>query len=169
MKYSWILFLVACGTQTTKNEGEIFLALPSHFAQFKTWRQVELPDTPAEPGVVHFAGKRTLFVLGEHDANETWPQGSIILKRAEFGDDPTKWEVHAMAKRGGGYNLNGAVDWEWFDIELNASGDFYRIKSRGVKGGESYGNIAPDAPGADCNTCHLAAKDFDYVQSTVLH
>ncbi len=79
-----------------------------------------------------------------------------------------------MAKRGGDYNADGAVGWEWFDLDLARSGEPL-VDWRGPEppAGRGYEcALGEDDAGAegvgDCNICHLSAASNDFVLSPVL-
>jgi hypothetical protein len=81
-------------------------------------------------------------------------------------DSPTPGKTFAMAKRGGNYNANGAIGWEWLELQEDASGNIL-IVWRGISppAGEGYGG---SVVGGSCNTCHGTAMANDYVKSTAL-
>jgi hypothetical protein len=79
-----------------------------------------------------------------------------------------------MAKRGGDYNAEGALGWEWFDLDLTESGGV-AVDWRGPVPPEGRGYecaLGEDDAGSegvgDCNTCHGAAEANDFVLSPVL-
>ena len=47
------------------------------------------------------------------------PVGALIVKTVENGA-PQQWDLFAMAKRGGNYNADGATNWEFFTLLINA-------------------------------------------------
>ena len=96
--------------------------------------------------------------------------GTIIVKHSDGTGDPDNQgpRTFAMVKRGGDYNLAGAMDWEWFEL-LQANPEDatspWQISWRGLGPplGSGYGG-----GGSECNTCHSAASGNDYVQAEPL-
>jgi hypothetical protein len=75
--------------------------------------------------------------------------------------------IHAMAKRGSGFNASGALGWEYFELLLSKQGAPY-ILWRGAKppAGEMYqmllGSMNVERPmtnDGDCNGCHAKGDD----------
>lgn len=160
-----MLLLLACldHSPVPGGEGETFIALQSDFATFRSWpsQGVATADTG------HVTGDRVVYLNAEPEAGVTsFPVGTILVKTIQWegGED-----VHAMAKRGGGFNPDGAVGWEWFEL-VSAEDGTPVIKWRGASPpeGESYGSLpggstdTADTITGDCNQCHgaLAANDF---------
>jgi hypothetical protein len=97
-----------------------------------------------------------------HGSTE-FPVGTIIVK--DLGPGPgTAATTFAMVKRGGGFNEQGATNWEWFELQNNADASV-TILWRGAEppAGQAYSG-EPTA----CNTCHGTAKSNDFVQSQPL-
>ena len=99
----------------------------------------------------------------------TFEIGTRILRVEERGDDPTSWELHAMVKRGGGYNAAGAAGWEFFGLALDPEGTPFIVwRGEGPPSGDGY--RPPD--GSDtlfgCNHCHGSAAATDSVLSPAL-
>ena len=93
-----------------------------------------------------------------------FPVGTIIVKQARLAARP-EGQLFAMVKRGGGYNLRGAVGWEWFEL-AEREDKSVAIKWRGISApsGEEYGGD----PHGTCNVCHSEAKANDFVKSPAL-
>ena len=75
-----------------------------------------------------------------------------------------------MAKRGGGYNADGAAGWEWFDLDPSPTTTRPLIDWRGPTPPEGRGYecaLGEGEAGAerigDCTTCHRAAASNDFV------
>ncbi len=97
-----------------------------------------------------------------------FPVGTMIVREHRLEDDPATWIVHAMVKRGGGYNADGAPGWEWFGLALD--GDrrpFVAWRGTGPADGDGY--VAPvGGEVLSCNQCHGSATYNDSVLSPVL-
>lgn len=135
-----------------------FVAMQSDFAGYAGW--TSYPVSGADSGG-HGAGDRTVYV-NQAPVDGGFAVGTILLKLTPTGAEP---EVHAMAKRGSGFNTDGAVGWEWFDLVLDEDG-VPVIDWRGTAppSGEGYGSQSGDTGSiGDCNDCHAAARDNDFV------
>jgi hypothetical protein len=142
------------------------VAMQQDFDGFDRWRSFELEVPDPRLG----GGARTVYVndLPPRRAG-AFPVCTAIVKVGEAGDDPTQWLMVGMAKRGGGTNADGAQGWEWFDLDLTADLEVV-IDWRGPVPPEGRGYecvLGEDEPSAegvgDCNTCHLAGADTDFV------
>jgi hypothetical protein len=144
---------VGCGQDVTP--GPVFQAYARDFQGFEKWPS-ETFDDPNAAGATHVAGIRTIYLnqAPPADAPE-FPLGTIIVKQTSDG------KIFAQVKRGGGYNLKGAKNWEWFEIAKNAAGVVYiQWGATFPPAGEAYGG---DPNG--CNSCHMLgdALTNDYV------
>lgn len=151
---------------------DVFLAQNRDFADYRSWPSVVVAEGPVVDG--HPSGERRVFVseLPADDADE-FAVGTVIVKEGAgleesggVGD-----ELHARVKRGGGFNDDGAVGWEWFELG-NSDVGTPLIKWRGEQppDGESYGCVAGvcDVGLGQCNECHAAARNNDFVLSAPL-
>jgi hypothetical protein len=86
----------------------------------------------------------------------TWPVGSILVKTIEIGATPAEWEIFAMVKRGGGYNPDGAREWEFFRLQINSQG-IPIIRARGYNPTDGHGYMDMAGNEVGCNSCHGAA------------
>ncbi len=160
--------LAACGGDDAEGDptrdGSTYLAFSADFAGYATWRAFAEPATEGG-GSLHTSGARVEYINRMPPPGAAvFAPGTIIVKDiAAAGVEPR--HVFAMVKRGGTYNAKGTVGWEWFELAPTA-GAAVTIEWRGVgpPRGTTYGG---DANGA-CNTCHLAARDNDFVQSSKL-
>jgi hypothetical protein len=142
-----------------------FVAFASDFSGFRTWSStpgVGPPGAPQPPnadgGGVH-AGPLTTYINEKPPHGSTsFPVGTIIVKEP---DDPplTQRQIFAMVKRGGGYNSDGATNWEWFELANGDANDVV-ILWRGV--GPMNGDPYASTP-AICNDCHGLASKNDFV------
>jgi hypothetical protein len=171
--------LAACGSGEEVESGPSFIAFAPSFAGFHDWPASQagrpdagpdeppLPDAgpPADGGVHDETVPKTVYIKlpeGEPVTTE-FPVGTMIVKEVDGGELTTR-KIFAMVKRGGGYNKDGAKNWEWFELE-NLDAQTARIRWRGVgpPAGELYGG---DKGG--CNPCHGQAIANDYVMSATL-
>lgn len=150
---AWFLLLAGC-----EDKSNVFIALDSDFASFRSWPSVALGSDPL-PG--HPPGPR--FGYLNHAAPKgakAYPVGTIIVKTIEpVGAPDTGWEIFAMGKRGGDFNPEGAKDWEFFRLKI--LGDTPHIVSRGLTaidpdddGGGGYFDQLGNAFVNMCNGCH---------------
>ncbi len=153
--------LCGCGGIEETPAPEVFIALPRDFQHFQEWATYPLPPNEVA-GSPHIAGERTLFINRKPAHGSTqFPVGTIIVKRVNDGS-----QNFAMVKRGGDYNVQGATNWEWFDLKPATDGVTQIIAWRGITppSGEMYHGVA----GGECNTCHQSARNNDFVQSEPL-
>ena len=151
---------------------KVFIALQRDFADFQSWKQVYFGDDVIEG---HPTGPRYGYVNHPLAVGDTqYPIGTIIVKVVEVMPSPQAWDIFAMAKRGGNFNADGAKNWEFFTLALNAGGAPV-ILARGtdatvVDGAGGHGYTGANGNLLRCNNCHgdpLEAKN-DYVLSPVL-
>jgi hypothetical protein len=144
---------VGCGQDVPP--GPVFQAYAHDFQGFEKWPS-ETFDDPNAAGATHVAGIRTIYLNHAPPAGATeFPLGTIIVKQTSDG------KIFAQVKHGGGYNLKGAKNWEWFEIAKNAAGAVYiQWGATFPPAGEAYGG---DPNG--CNSCHMLgdALTNDYV------
>lgn len=158
------LGLFACSGPAPAPGGDVFVALPSTFDGFHAWPSVRAVPPPGVDAGLHGAGEWTAYIERRPPAmSASFPIGTIIVKESS-DPDPRKRTVFAMVKRGGGYNAQGAVGWEWFEL-TNGPNDEPQLKWRGTgpPSGEMYGG---DPNG--CNGCHAGAKQNDWVWTAAL-
>jgi hypothetical protein len=158
------LLLTSCAgdDDAITRDGSAFLAFASDFASYRSWQSFHL-EAAAVPNSPHTDGARTEFVNHLPPPGSTsFPIGTIIVKEIEPTDaEPAR--TFAMVKRGGTYNSKGAIGWEWFELKATPKvGIAWR--GFGPPRGETYGGDAF----AGCNTCHMGAKDNDYVLSPAI-
>jgi hypothetical protein len=149
----------SCGASPGASSTRVpFIAFASDFASFRSWSNNTVTNT-VQVSVVHVSGTRTVYINQPPAADATtFPVGTLIVKET-FADG----KIYARAKRGGGFNSTGALDWEWFELQETSNNDIV-IQWHGFgppSGADMYGG---DANGA-CNDCHVAAKSNDYVLS----
>jgi hypothetical protein len=162
---SLILLLVACGQsdEAATKSTDHFIPLQRDFTNYRQWRAFDLGVAPADS--VHPEGRRIVYLnQALPSGSAAFPAGTILVKAVTPLDGSTA-SIFAMAKRGGTYNAQGAVGWEWFELQDGADGTTL-IVWRGITppSGEGYGNVV----GGACNTCHGLHQDNDYVASSAL-
>jgi hypothetical protein len=150
-------------------ERDVFIALQRDFRDFRDWMQFPLRTAVMHAGV---SGPVFAYLNELPPADATvFPVGTIFVKTVEIGP-ATEWTVHAMVKRGGGFNAQGALDFEYFDLAINDD-DIPVIMWRGEKPPTDHGyeNLlgggADPTLEADCNGCHTGS-DRDAVLSAPL-
>jgi hypothetical protein len=154
--------------QATPSAGT-FIALERDFQSFLGWTRVEVGQLEISGG--HAAGPRFAYVKGI-PSGASFPVGTMIVKTTEVGD-PSAWTIHARAKRGGGFNPQGAIGWEWFDLRIAAS-SAVTILWRGAQPPKDHGYESlpglgvTSAMDGDCNSCHGSAQLGDYILSPPL-
>ncbi|HEY2735802.1 MAG TPA: hypothetical protein VGI70_17515 [Polyangiales bacterium] len=100
-------------------EPSSFLANQTDFAKYPTWKQYEQDAVDDHGGIV---GKTTEYLNQMPPAGATaFPIGTIIVKTQE-AQDTGMTTIHAMAKRGDGFNAGGTLNWEFFELALNTGG-----------------------------------------------
>ena len=145
----------------------LFIAQNADFAALASWPSL-IEEGAVDGG--HVATPRTIRVSALPDADATeFAVGTIIVKEGvvDGGD-----EIHAMVKRGGGFNARGARDWEFFELQRDAEGTPL-IAWRGEEppAGQGYGCISgscTDTTTTSCNACHASADDNDAILSPTL-
>jgi hypothetical protein len=154
----------ACEGESGELEPDEFIALQRDFEGFARWDHESLGFAETTPG--HPGGQRTVYVNERPLADDDEiPLGTIIIKTMETDDFGLL--ILAMAKRGAGYNADGAVGWEWFELTLDESGRPVIVwRGKDPPDGECYGCL----PGTEsmieptsCNDCHESAAEHDYV------
>ncbi|MBK8011790.1 MAG: hypothetical protein IPK13_10605 [Deltaproteobacteria bacterium] len=132
-----------------------FIALQRDFSGYRDWVTFDL-------GVRAHAGlegaTRVYCNRIPPPGLSRFPNGTIIVKTLE-GGEPSTWPVHAMVKRGGGFNAQGAFEWEFFDLQLSAGGVPVIVwRGEGPPSGHQY-QVTPGTDAAaegvdDCSGCH---------------
>lgn len=155
-----------CGPPEPACDGDTFVAMQDDFAPFERWHRFEVDPPDPRLGT----GARAVYASDlPAKGGDAFPLCTRIVKVGENGPDPSGWLMVGMAKRGGGYNADGAVDWEWFDLDLSSDG-VPLVDWRGPVPPEGRGYecaLGEDEVGVeglgDCNFCHTGAADHDYV------
>ena len=136
------------------------LVFQTAFQDFPNWTHFDLvSDVAIGEGAIHRSGKRTVYINRLPPSGATsFATGTIIVKTMQSG------EVFARVKRGGDYNKNGNLGWEWFELKLVDT--TWVIVWRGITppAGFCYGGIV----GGACNDCHRAFAHNDFVATAAL-
>ena len=148
----------------------VYIAQRKDFANFRDWRTFE-KDVMSEHGDV--LGTTTVYLNRSpgDDATE-FPVGTIVVKTMKPADSDDL-NIHAMVKRGGGFNPKGALGWEYFELAFSKKDGqpFYLWRGEKPPDGEQYqmllsqNDIAMQDTEADCNSCHAhdsEAKDATF-------
>jgi hypothetical protein len=147
----------SCGSSSpdpSNGERIPFIAFAKDFTDFRTWPSNTI-ESPAA-ATTHVGGLRTVYInqLPAPDAT-AFPLGTLIVKETAVDG-----KLFARAKRGGGFNKTGALEWEWFELQENAAGAVgIRWQGFGPPLGEEYGGD----PNGGCNLCHKTVPANDYV------
>jgi hypothetical protein len=150
-----------CSSSTPTANCTPFKADTGDFLGYHSWPLTTSYDDPAVAGSPHTSGPRQVYLnqAPPHGATE-FPVGTIIVK--DIGPGPATADVtFAMVKDGCGFNADGAVGWEWYDLQNNADGSV-TILWHGSEPppGQTYSGD-PTA----CNTCHGQTTDNDSVNA----
>jgi hypothetical protein len=183
---SVVCALVGCGPAEDKPDAgvDFFIAQQSDFADYRSWQQYTVADLPldepgdggtdADGGTVdageHGGGKHIAYINHVPESgSQLFPTGTIIVKEALDADGQPTDRIHAMVKRNGGFNAQGAFGWEWFELTPSTQG-VPVIRWRGAEPPNGSGYVDPGTtnPAGDCNKCHGVASTNDYVQSKPL-
>jgi hypothetical protein len=165
-----ILALALAGCEADPGEPALdeFIALQRDFEGFQGWEQESLGWVQTTPG--HLVGQRTVHVNERPLASDDeFPVGTIIVKTMEHYEYGIL--ILAMAKRGAGYNADGAMGWEWFELALDEDGRPVIVwRGKDPPDGECYGCL----PGTEsmieptsCNDCHEQVAEQDYVYTSL--
>jgi hypothetical protein len=153
------LLVAACGSRAASPPADstaTFVAFPSTFQGYEQWPHFHSEGPPAEgtfPDDV--LGPRMQYInrLPPSGSRE-FPVGTVIVEVRESGTMKT----FAGVKRGGGFNLDGATNWEWFELTKDASG-VVSIAWRGLAPpAGAYGGAVDSCNG--CHTQYCARNDF---------
>jgi hypothetical protein len=178
------LFVLAIGgfactssTPSATPDGGTFVAFASDFKGFHDWpNQAEAEPAPTLPpfdagalnsadGGLHPVPQHEYWNMNPAPGSTAFPVGFIVVKETEEAD-PTARQVFAMVKRGGTFNVLGAVGWELFDLKNNADGTV-DIQWHGYGPPAGSADIYGGNPNV-CNGCHKIAVSNDFVWSAAL-
>jgi hypothetical protein len=167
-------FLIACTVSCGSDPGgsgagggatpTTFVATAASFQGFRNWMSYPAMGPGGVTDGLDPSVPRTAYLNAPpKDGSTTFPTSTILVKEFDQGAIVDR-QVFAMVKRGDGYNTDGAMGWEWFELK-NLDDTNVEIVWRGVAppAGDMY------APGSvTCNDCHAGAQSNDFVWSTAL-
>jgi hypothetical protein len=161
------LCVVACtsGASAGADGGAaVFVAQASDFSGFHSWPSTPGVGPPGAPnpseatdGGIHFGPMTTYINQKPPHGSTSFPVGTIIVKEQ---NDPafTDRQIFAMVKRGGGFNLAGAANWEFYELKNVDANDVEVLWSVVPLSSDPYASN-PNV----CNDCHVMAKANDFV------
>jgi hypothetical protein len=161
-----LVFMLASACDSAEDDSGLqFVALQRDFEDFAEW-EVVWTELRSQDGLAHAAGLREVRVNRDpSEVVEPVPIGTIVLKTVAADELGEILQIHAMVKRGGGYNPDGIAGWEWFDLGLDdAARPVIKWRGEHPPDGECYG-CAPGTDPAeaarlgDCNNCHTDTHD----------
>jgi len=170
------LACTAGGGPSGAPDGGTFVAFASDFKGFHD-RPNQAEATPASTlppfdagalaadGGVHPVPQREYWNQSPAPGSTTFPVGFIVVKETDE-PDPTARQVVAMVKRGGTFNMLGALGWEMFDLKNNADGSA-SIQWHGYGPPAGSSDMYGGNPNV-CNGCHKLAASNDFIWSTAL-
>ncbi|MCZ7685876.1 MAG: hypothetical protein M5U28_46805 [Sandaracinaceae bacterium] len=110
-----LLALAGCGGDAEEVEAPVLeepavhVAFARDFERFERWTTFDRGRDPVPPSHI---GPSLIYVTPPPpEGAEAFPVGTRIVRVERIGEDPAAWEVHAMVKRGGGFNQDGAAGW----------------------------------------------------------
>jgi hypothetical protein len=151
------MLAAACGAPPAASAGldggdSTFVAVQGDFSDFESWVAFDGGTAPADN--IPVQSQRMIYVneLPPPDA-ASFPVGTILVKTIAGA------QTFAMVKRGGGFNTDGAVGWEW--LELVTAPDGQPLIS--WRGAAPPANTYSSTPAMTCNACHMLCRSNDYV------
>jgi hypothetical protein len=174
---------LACSAKGSEMDQTVFVAQPIDFNGYQGWSRqaVAVPSTtlppidggdgvdagagPGDAGAVHPTPLKVYWNMTPPSGSTVFPPKMIIVKATQESD-VTMEKVFAMVKRGGDFNPNGAVNWEWFELTNNTDGSV-DISWRGAEPPGGTGDPYASNPNV-CNQCHLKAAANDDVWSSAV-
>ncbi|MCB9592149.1 MAG: hypothetical protein H6719_05400 [Sandaracinaceae bacterium] len=163
---SALLLAAALGGCASDVPPDVFIAFGEDFEDYPTWTSFDRGVDPIPPS--HEAASFLYVDPMPPSGSPEFPVGTRIVREQRVGEDPAGWVLHAMVKRGGGFNADGAPGWEFFGLALADDGRPF-IAWRGTGPADGDGYTAPDGGEVlSCNQCHGSATYNDSVLSPVL-
>jgi hypothetical protein len=174
-KIFFLLLVASCSP--SEPEPSVFIALQRDFANFLSWKKFYFGDEPLQG---HPVGPRYGYVKQVLQPGErSYPVGDVIVKVIESPPSPSpspwpspvpeqNWDIFAMAKRGGNFNTDGAKNWEFFTLKIDANG-VPVIVLRGTDASDTssgaHGYLGVTGNVILCNGCHgdPAEAKHDYI------
>lgn len=164
---------VDAGSPHDAGEPTRHIAMMRDFVDFTAWDRYPVEGAMLPAGAV--AGPTYIYVNRAVPRDRTtWPVGTVLIKVVESAPEREAWTMHAMVKRGGGFNADGAAGWEYFELQFEAGEEHASTLWRGPAPptGHGYGQAGQDAGTTDaplvCNDCHAAEPAIDGVLTPAL-
>jgi hypothetical protein len=144
----------------------VFIAQTEDFMNYEDWTSFNEDDAHGEG-----AGTTTVFLKYVYEmpprGATSFPVGTIVVKTMQ-ATDGSMFSIHAMAKRGNGFNSGGARGWEFFELALSPQGvPFYLWRGVNPPTGDQYrailskNNVEASTPELKCNDCHASSNFRD--------
>jgi len=153
-------------------EASSFIAQSGAFLGFENWESIDI----ANPLTTAHSGARVQVFLNKRPASGSayFPVGTMIVKTSQ--KDPANkqaWEIHSMVKRGGNFNSNGALNWEYFELRFNEKLNLTLLWNGEAPPTDHGYEPLPGVGGAagellSCNSCHAKEPAKDFVLSSEL-
>jgi hypothetical protein len=140
-----------------------FIAQTEDFAHYEDWTSFNEDDKHGDG-----SGTTTVYLNKMPPKGATsFPVGTIVVKTMQ-ATDGSMFTIHAMAKRGNGFNAAGARGWEFFELALNPKMvPFWLWRGENPPSGEQYrailskNNVEASTPELKCNDCHGSSSFRD--------
>jgi hypothetical protein len=161
-------YKLADDVDVSGSAAKLFVPQTRDFQPFRDWMMFQVTPTGAHDDQ---NGETIIYLNDMPPADATvFPVGTILVKTMKSAD-ASQSSIHAMVKRGGNFNADGAAGWEFFELAVDKH-DAVVIVWRGAKppSGEDYQRLLSKAGAAsdaqsdkdgDCNTCHAAPPARD--------
>lgn len=135
---------------TNDDPTAVFVAFAADFKGFRSWPHYDVTPEPDEDAGPQHPEEQLIEYINRRPphAAAAFPFRTIIVKEATT---PPALNYFAMVKRGGDFNMDGARNWEWFELQDTADGGVLIVwRGVGPPFNEEYGGD----PDAGCNKCH---------------
>jgi hypothetical protein len=159
------LLLGACLDNTLGDDPvgarKVFIAQQRDFANYTQWMPFHNDVVEDHGGVV---GTTDMYLNQlPTEGSSTFAVGTMIVK-VMHAVDSDMTTVHAMTKRGNGFNPNGAQGWEYFELLLDKDGTPVILwRGEDAPTGEQYqlliGTSTMTTTETSCNSCHANGND----------
>jgi hypothetical protein len=140
-----------------------FIAQTEDFAHYEDWMSFNEDDAHGEGSGTTMVYLNKLPPKGA----SSFPVGTIVVKTMQ-ATDGSMFTMHAMAKRGNGFNSDGARGWEFFELALNPKQvPFWLWRGAQPPSGEQYrailskNNVESTTGELKCNDCHASSSFRD--------
>jgi hypothetical protein len=142
---------------------DAFIAQTEDFLGYEDWTSFNEDDKHGDG-----SGTTTVYLNKMPPTGATsFPVRTIVVKTMQ-ATDGSMFSIHAMAKRGNGFNSAGARGWEFFELAKTSKGvPFYLWRGVNPPTGEQYrailskNNVEASTPELKCNDCHASSSFRD--------